>query len=237
VSTAQHEAQERMALLPRYYAWTLRRLEPWIGRRILDVGCGIGNATGRLAGWDRLVLLDVSPSQVEGLRRRYAGVERVEVVLGDVLDPGILRLGVGDFDTVLCLDVLEHLRDEDRALGHFRALLAPGGHLLLKVPAHRWLFGTLDVASGHHRRYTRRDVGALARRAGFEPVWVASMNLSGVAPWWLKGRVLRRRANFSRTFSPRALRRMNRIVPLLERLDRLVPIPLGLSLVAVLRRP
>ena len=95
----------------------------------------------------------------------------------------------------------------------------------------------MDAASGHVRRYRRGDVRRLAAQAGLVVAMLGRMNVSGVLPWWLKGRVLCRRANFSRTFSPAALARLNRLVPLLARLDRLVPVPVGLSLVAALRRP
>lgn len=234
---SHHEAQHQMALLPNYYEWILERLNARIGSRILDVGSGVGNLVERLDGWEQLVLLDVNPTQCDEMAERFKGVAGVSVRCQDILDPSILTLGRGAFDTVICLDVLEHLADDEKALRHFHALLVPGGHLLLKVPAHPWLYGTMDVASGHFRRYARRALDLLADRTGFEVVAMSVMNPLAILPWLFKGRIWKRDANFSRTFSASSLKRINRLIPLLRFLERVWPFPLGLSWVAALQKP
>jgi SAM-dependent methyltransferase len=226
-----------MALLPNYYKWILDLLNTWIGSRILDVGSGVGHFAERLPRWEQLVLLDVNPAQCEEMAERFRGVAGVTVCCQDILNPSILALGRDDFDTVICLDVLEHLADDEKALRHFHALLIPGGHLLLKVPAHPWLYGAMDVASGHFRRYARSALGELASRTGFEVVAMSAMNPLAVLPWLFKGRIRKRDVNFSRTFSATSLKRINRLIPLLRFLDRVWPFPLGLSWVAALQKP
>ncbi|OLC42107.1 MAG: hypothetical protein AUH74_04740 [Nitrospirae bacterium 13_1_40CM_4_62_6] len=233
----QHEAQHQMALLPNYYEWIFERLHAWIGSRILEVGSGVGHFAERLDGWEQLVLLDLNPAQCEEMAERFRGVAGVSVCCQDILNPAILTLGCGAFDTVICLDVLEHLGDDEKALRHFHALLVPGGHLLLKVPAHPWLHGAMDAASGHFRRYARSALGELANRTGFEVVAIAAMNPLAILPWLFKGRIRKRDANFSRTFSASSLKRINRLIPLLRFLDRVWPFPLGLSWVAALQKP
>ncbi len=232
-----HEAQHQMALLPNYYEWTLDRLNTWIGSRILDVGSGVGNLAERLSGWEQLVLLDVNPAQCEEMAQRFKGVAGVNVFCQDILNPSILGLGRSAFDTVICLDVLEHLTDDEKAFRHFYELLVPGGHLLLKVPAHPWLYGVMDVASGHFRRYARSALRVLANRTGFEVVAIAAMNPLAILPWLFKGRILKRHANFSRTFSARSLKRINLLIPLLRFVARVWPFPLGLSWVVALQKP
>ncbi|MGH7253717.1 MAG: class I SAM-dependent methyltransferase, partial [Nitrospiraceae bacterium] len=226
-----------MALLPNYYVWILERLHAWIGSRILDVGSGVGNLAERLDGWEQLVLLDVNPAQCEEMAERFRGVAGVSVSCQDILNPAILALGRGAFDTVICLDVLEHLADDEKALRHFHALLGPGGHLLLKVPAHPWLYGAMDLASGHFRRYARSALDRLADRTGFEIVAMSAMNPLATLPWLFKGRIRKRDANFSRTFSASSLKRINRLIPLLRFLDRVWPFPVGLSWLAVFHKP
>lgn len=236
VGPAHHAALRRMAQLPNYYEWVVGRLRPWIGSRILDAGGGIGNLTVLVPQWERLALVDINEDQCEEMRERFKGVAGVEVWCQDLRDPGLLRLGRDAFDTILCLDVLEHLDAQEQVMANFRRMLATGGHLLLKVPAHPWLYGTMDQASGHFRRYARWDIEALARRAGFTVVLLSTMNPMAVVPWWIKGRVLKRATTFSLTFSHDDLRRMNRVIPWLKLLDRVFPFPVGLSLLAVLRK-
>ena len=126
-----HEAQHQMALLPNYYEWTLDRLNTWIGSRILDVGSGVGNLAERLSGWEQLVLLDVNPAQCEEMAQRFKGVAGVNVFCQDILNPSILGLGRSAFDTVICLDVLEHLPDYFRFLAELRD---KGRHKIFHIP-------------------------------------------------------------------------------------------------------
>lgn len=237
ISTSHHEAQHQMALLPNYYEWILERLHAWIGSRILDVGSGVGTLVEQLHGWEQLVLLDVNLAQCEEMAERFKGVAGVRVCCQDILNPDILTLGLGAFDTVICLDVLEHLADDEKALRHFHALLVPGGHVLVKVPAHPWLYGAMDVASGHFRRYSRSTLQLLAAQTDFKVVAISAMNPLAVLPWLFKGRIRKRDANFSRTFSVSSLKRINRLIPFLRFLDRVWPFPLGLSWVAALQKP
>jgi hypothetical protein len=115
--------------------------------------------------------------------------------------------------------------------------VAEGGHLLVKVPAGPWLYGSMDEASGHCRRYRLEELRAKALAAGWEPVEVSYMNVFGVLPYWLKSRVLRRRVNFSRTFRPWQLQAIRALVPLLRWLDGLLGPPLGQSAILVARKP
>src|SRR2546426_1068103 len=108
-----------------------------------------------------------------------------------------------------------------------RARPAPGGRVVLIAPARRALHGTTDVASGHHRRYSREEIDAKLRAAGLEVEHVSYFNLLGVVGWWLNARVLRRRS------VPGLQARLNdRLVPLL-RLERRLKPPVGMSLLAV----
>src|SRR5205085_10274801 len=130
----------------------------------------------------------------------------------------------GTFDTVVCSNVLEHIEDDVGALAALRALLAPGGRIVLVVPALRPLHGSIDKAIGHHRRYVREEIAAKLARAGLGVEHVRYFNVLGVAGWFLNARVLRRRS------VPGFQARVNdRLVPLL-RLERWLRPPLGMSL-------
>jgi SAM-dependent methyltransferase len=168
---------------------------------------------------------------VEFLQRTFSDKPNVQVRLLDLARLGADGLGPLRFDTVVCANVLEHVADDAASLRAMRAVLAPGGRVVLIVPALRALYGTIDVAIGHHRRYSRAEIDAKLRAAGLEVEHVSYFNLLGVAGWWLNARVLRRRS------VPGLQARLNdRLVPLL-RLERRLKPPIGMSLLAVGRVP
>ena len=135
------------------------------------------------------------------------------------------------FDTIICLNVLEHVRDDGRSLAVMRALLRSGGRLLLLVPALPAIYGTLDTALGHHRRYTPRELREKFSTAGLTMRHLEYFNLAGILGWWFTGRVLRR------SLIPAAsLALYDALVPLF-RLERLLPWRVGQSLIAIGERP
>lgn len=234
-------ALERMRGLAPYYRWVLDLAEAFhggpLGPRVLDAGCGIGNFVELLRGRAEHVLaVDLSPQNLAVLRARFRDAPEVEVLATD-LDVEREALRARAVDTVVCLDVLEHLDDDAGLLRAFHAILPPGGGLFVKVPALPWLYGSLDEESDHRRRYTRRGLVTLVRAAGFDVTQARYMNLVGVAPYWLKGRVLRRRSTLSNSFTPRQLGWIRRSIGLFRWIDRLTGPPLGQSVVLHARRP
>jgi SAM-dependent methyltransferase len=221
---------ERLAAAPNYNRWMFDRLRPWIGQHVLEVGSGIGNLSVFLQDRERVVLTDTEPWYLDRLRQRFGGRAHIAVqrLYLPVLDGA---LAAERFDTVICLNVLEHVEDDRTSLTVMRRLLTPGGRLVLLVPALAALYGTLDRALGHCRRYGRGDVTAKLREAGLRPQHVEYFNLAGIPGWWLTGRVLRR------SLIPTAsLRWFDALVPLF-RLERLLPWRIGQSLIAIGEAP
>jgi SAM-dependent methyltransferase len=214
----------------RYNDWIFERCRPHLGPSALDFGAGIGTFTERLAAVCARVVAAAPLGEFVGLlRERFAGRPNVEVV---ELDPAHPEAGLGGgFDAILCLNVLEHIADDEAALRAMRDQLAPGGRLLLLVPAHPFLHGSLDRNVGHERRYEPGPLRALLERAGFEAEEARLVNPLGALGWLVSSRLLRRRA-----IGTGSLLAFDRLVPLLRGLDRL-RLPLGLSVWAVARRP
>lgn len=233
-----YEAQGRLASMGNYHRWILRNLESGLGRRVWDAGAGIGLVSSQLVErTERLVATEYTDANIETLREAFAGQDHVEVRRCDLTDPETDWLASQAFDTIINLDVLEHLEDDGQVLSLFHRVLQPGGHLLLKVPAHRFLFGTLDEASLHYRRYAKKELRSKLEAAGFEIQRLRHMNAAAMGPYLLKGRVLKTRTNFSNSLSGSKLGLYNRVIPWLERIERVIPPPAGLSLVAVARKP
>jgi SAM-dependent methyltransferase len=218
-----------------YLEWQLAAFRPFIGRRVLEVGCGVGGVLDLLWPRERLFGIDVDPDVLECARRRFAtrpefGFARLDV---GRLDPAQLEtLRAERFDTLVSFNVFEHVEDDALALRALAGALVPGATLALLVPAHPWLYGPYDALDGHFRRYTRRSLDALLRAAGFRPRFVRHFNAVGAAGWFVQYKLLRRSIHSEGHFGL-----MNRLVPVLSRVERLVPPPFGLSLVALAHAP
>lgn len=229
--TYSGEELDSLAGAVNYYRWIVRRFAPFLGRRIVEVGAGIGTFAEHLlaaAPDAALTLVEPAANNYPHLRARFADHPRVRTLHGYLADAG----EAGSADSVIAVNVMEHVRDDAAFLADAHRLLAPGGHALLFVPAVPQIFGTLDEAFEHFRRYTRPELDARLRGAGFDPLRVAYTNLPGVAAWWLSGRVLRRR-----TVSARDARIYDRwVIPWVSALERVWTPPLGQSLIAVARK-
>ena len=221
---------ERMATAQAFNRWMYDRLESWIGRRVLEVGSGIGNMSQYFADRERVVLTDTDAGYRETLRGRFA--HRSNLAVGELSLPDVPdRLVAERFDTIVCLNVLEHIEDDRGALAAMRGLLVPGGRLVLLVPAVPFLYGTLDRALGHYRRYTRPLLRERYAEAGLRVRHLEYFNLAGMPGWWVVGKVLRRDV-----IPQGSLGLYDTLVPLF-RLERLLPWRVGQSLIAIGERP
>ena len=210
----------------RYNAWMFDRIRAWIGSRVLEIGSGIGNLSAFLVDRERLVLTDTREEYLARLRTRFANHSNISVV--HLYLPHDDRAVAGQrFDTIICLNVLEHVEDDITSLAAVRKPLEPKGRLVLLVPALPALYGSIDRALGHHRRYTRADLIAKLERAGFRLVHIEYFNLAGIPGWWWAGRVLQRQ-----TIPAGSLKLYDTLVPVF-RLERLIPWRVGQSLIAV----
>jgi SAM-dependent methyltransferase len=225
-----HATLRRMAALDRYNAFLFEQIRPAIGQRVLEVGAGTGNLTQFLRSADAVVATDFDPEYVELLRRRFEHHANVEVATFDLAQPLPERLARERFDTVICLNVLEHVADDRGALARLREVLEPGGRLVLLVPAHQALYGTIDEAIGHYRRYERDDLVRLLEEVGFRVEEQKHVNATSMAGWLLNGRVLKRRS-----VPGLQARIADRLVPI-YRLERKLNLPFGLSVIAIARR-
>jgi glycosyltransferase involved in cell wall biosynthesis len=221
----------QLARAERYNRWMFEQLAPWLGQRILEIGAGIGNLTRFLLGRELIVATDLNARYVRILANTFERHTRVEAMALDVCDFDPAPLAARGIDTILCLNVLEHVEDDRQALRRLHAALVPGGRLLLLVPAHRALYGAIDRAIHHCRRYERAELVARLEEAGFRVEHTAFFNRLGVLGWYVNSVLLRRRR-----VPGLQLHVQNALVPLL-RAERVLPLPFGLSLIAVGRRP
>jgi SAM-dependent methyltransferase len=229
-----HDTLSLLSDASGYNAWMFEKIRPFLGRRIIEIGSGIGNFTAAIlsTGATDVVVTDTSAAYLQRLRDRLEGEGRIATQVWDLNDPP--APGLRDFaDAAVCLNVLEHIPDDVRALRNIRASLAPGGRLVALVPARRWLFGTLDERLGHCRRYEKVELGDKLVQAGFEIESLLWMNALGILGWYANARILKHQ-----TIPPRHVRFFESMVPLARSFDGFATQLFGgLSLIAVARAP
>ncbi|HDD44644.1 MAG TPA: methyltransferase domain-containing protein [Candidatus Desulfofervidus auxilii] len=161
-----------------------------IGKSILDAGCGTGHMTLELLndGYE-VTAIDISQELVDFTKRiikenNYRG----EVHVLDLANAKVL--GENKFDTIVCLDVLEHIRDDELAIKNLYYILKKNGHLIVSVPALRFLYGIRDKKIGHFRRYSKKELIKKLKNSGFQIVEIRYWNFLGVLPFLFSEKVL-----------------------------------------------
>jgi 2-polyprenyl-3-methyl-5-hydroxy-6-metoxy-1,4-benzoquinol methylase len=214
----------------RYQAHVFSLLRPYIGSRVLEVGSGIGTTTRELIPLaDHVVGIEPNRSSAEHIHQTVGRHPKFELHTCHFEECDRRQLLAARFDTVLCVNVLEHIEDDGAALRAFAGLVEPAGHVLIYVPAIAAAYGPLDAALGHHRRYSKRSLARLFDGAGLQLDVLKYTNPIGLLAWMFNSYVTRNTAH-----SPRQIALFETLVaPWALPLERLVPVPIGLSLVAV----
>ncbi len=225
--------QERMSEAKRYFAWQGRLVRPYLGQRVVEFGCGTGNFTGMLLDREAVIAVDVEPECLDRLRQRYGDRRNLHILPIDETGSGISQLARFQPDSCVCLNVLEHIEDDRRALQQMASILPSGGVIVLIVPAFPSLSGPIDRHLGHFRRYRRGSMRTLAAEAGLNVEKLRFMNLVGFFGWWMNARVFRMEIQSSAQIAIFD----NCVVPVLSRIESAIAPPFGQSLFAVLRKP
>jgi 2-polyprenyl-3-methyl-5-hydroxy-6-metoxy-1,4-benzoquinol methylase len=211
--------------------WILEQFRPYLGQRVLEAGCGIGNFTELLLDRERLLCIDNDPLYVEMLQWRLGHLENITTTRMDLADAAAIGSLKGErIDTIVCLNVLEHIAPDEDVLRAYCDLLEPGGHAIILVPAHPSLYGPCDEALGHVRRYTQVELHSKMQAAGFEMVSMHEFNRMGVAGWWWNKKMGRRDLN------PGQMRLFEWLLPIAKGMEAL-KLGRGLSLIGVGRKP
>ena len=229
VTDAGHVTLESLALAPGLSRWLLEQFDDYLGEEILEAGCGSGNLTRLLVERGHVTAIDVDPAHVQSVKSDFESHDGFEVSEGDLCDPSTYDRLEDVFDSVLCVNVLEHLDSPEQAAEGFSRVLKSGGHALVLVPAHDWLFSAADEALDHHMRYSREDLVSVLQSAGLEIVEVRQFNRLGVLGWSVNK--LLGRTEISRLQA----RVFGWLLPLARLMERFTALP-GLSWIAVARK-
>jgi glycosyltransferase involved in cell wall biosynthesis/phospholipid N-methyltransferase len=216
---------------PQYLSWLTRVVRPHLGDTVLEIGAGLGNLTGRLmARKIEYVAAESDPLYLHALKNRFLRTPNVTVCELDPQYPGDYDPLLARFDSAICINVLESVKDPVQVLDSLGRCLKTGGTLVVLVPQGTDLYGSLDEAMGHRRRFSSADLAQALGQAGFEVLAFYQLNKIGALSWWIFGKVLGRKR-----ISKPALKLFDKTVWFWRRVDGVLP-GQGLSLVAVARR-
>jgi SAM-dependent methyltransferase len=184
---------DALAQTPRFNHWMAETIRPFIGCRVLELGAGIGNMTRQLSpGRLRYVATDVDAEHLARLRNRFQYRPNLEVQECDLTRGEDFAPFARQMDTVICLNVIEHLEQDEMALTNVASALQDGGRAIVLVPQGPSIYGTLDEVIGHFRRYSEEDLRKKMERAGLALEAMIPFNRAARPGWYLNGKLLRK---------------------------------------------
>ena len=221
------EILARLNRAPRFTKWMADTIRPYVGERVLEIGAGIGNLTANLVPRTKYHASDINPHYLDRLEtlkqtRPYLQVHYTDASAAETYPAEL-------FDTVICMNVVEHIENDVEALSNIRRSLDKNGRAIVLVPNGPRLFGSLDKVLGHYRRYTQEQLVKACQDAGFTVEKVLKFNRLGTPGWWLNGRILKKE-----TFGFWQIKVLNFLVPFVRPIDRFLPFP-HLSWIIILR--
>jgi len=208
-----------LSAAPRFNRWMADTIRPFVGDRVLEIGSGIGNLTRALVkGRPRYVATDINPEHLARLKSRFPQRPNLEVHYCDLTSPADFEPFANSMDTVICLNVLEHIGDDALGLRNIFSILDHGGRALILVPEGQSVFGTIDEALGHFRRYSEEELKTKMETAGFHVEQILRFNRVSRPAWFVSGRIIKRTA-----LDVNQMRLYDRLVWLWRKIDPYLP--------------
>lgn len=211
----------------------------WISEAILDhlkppaleIGAGTGNVSEKCLKIKPLYITDKDSGLVNYLNIRFAKEENVFVKKLDITKKP--RKGFSDFfSTIYAVNVLEHIKDESKALKNMHSLLRKNGKLVLLIPAKKFAYTKLDQELGHFRRYEKSELIQKLTNSGYHIDKIYYINLLGLLSWYIRDKIKRKNLNLK----PYHITIFDNIVPVLKWIESKIKIPVGISLIVVARK-
>ena len=224
---------ESLAKTPNFNRWMASVVSPFLGERVLELGSGIGNLAMHLSRRRSAYFAsDIDHEHMARLRIRFRERPNFSIQLCNLENPDHFEpLKDKNIDSVVCLNVLEHVPDDNQGLRNIYSVLQPGGAAVVLVPEGQDIYGTLDEVLGHCRRYSEAELRQKMEAAGFRVEQIIRFNRITRPGWYVNGRLLKKK-----TFSPFQLAVFDRLVWLWRKIDKLLPWP-PVSIIAIARKP
>jgi SAM-dependent methyltransferase len=218
-----------------YHSFIYKSIEPFLGNRIVEIGCGPGIFSRRLQEKEILLAMDICDDTIQRLKNDKDFKDNVIFIQDDIANFNSFNVCVGKKpDTVVCINVLEHIENDDKVLNNVYSLLkTESGRLIVLVPAFRRLYGRIDELGGHFRRYDKKELMYKLKKAHFHIEDIFYLNSLGVLFWPLSNLLLRPKSITEGPISSLFIFYDKVIVPLLDKLERVIKPFFGLSIIAI----
>lgn len=224
---------QSISIANRFNEWMYNTIKPFIKGRILELGSGIGNITDKVAlDFSDITVSDYNPDYCSFLKNKYKHNKNISDILSiDLQDPNFFTTYSSlqnTFDTIILLNVIEHLAKDEKCVNYCHFLLKPKGNFIVLAPAFSFLYSSLDKEIGHYRRYTKNSLSLLLEKDDFSLLHKQYFNATGIAGWLVMNKWLGRK-----TISESSMKSFDRLVPIAKLMDKIVGKWVGLSAIAV----
>jgi phospholipid N-methyltransferase len=228
-----HENLEKMAQTDKFNDWIYDEIKQYVNGNILEVGSGLGVFSRKILKDhpnSMITLTEISPTYLSILREQFS--EKADIKKLDLNEKqDYVNIGLKKFDSIIAINVLEHIKFDELALNYFKELLTPNGKIIILVPSHKSLYNIIDKTIGHYRRYPKKDLFEKVSKAGLRIKKISQFNVIGIFGWYYNGN-LRKKSNLNEC----ALKLFNSLVPILRIADILVNRKIGLSWICIITK-
>lgn len=233
------EALQKLSRLNNYSKWIYSNFSQYVGGRVLEVGAGIGNIVDFYQSkCKEIVATDLFDTKIEIMKERFNHLPHIKSMTINIFDNHLQSDTIknGSFDTVICINVLEHIEDDKAAMMKMLDLLRDNGKLIIYVPALSFLYCEMDSSIGHYRRYNKGRLSKFAAEMNMKILKNHYANFLGVLPYFIKGKVLKKTTAYSETISDKNVILYNNIFSVCEKMESWIHPPIGTSEVIVLEK-
>jgi len=219
-----------MASANNYNRWIWDTIAQHIGNSILEIGSGVGTFTKFLMKYPRVHVTDIADNCIDILHRNFSESKNLNIAKLDITSILDREYWVTqNIDTVICLNVIEHINDDLSALENLRTVICDNAKIIVMVPAFKFAFGTIDRLDGHYRRYSKGDLIAKLKGAGFSPIQIRYFNSIGLIAWFYTNKIAR-----DKHTSLAKVQIYDRyFIPILSWAERFMNPPFGQSIIAI----
>ncbi len=222
---------EAMFFAQNYHRWVLSVFKSFLGKKIAEVGAGSGNISSMLLLEKPHELVVVEPSDEMYPKLKNVFLQNSSVVCVQGLFSDVYKKYNNHFDSIVYVNVLEHIENDVLELSYIHHSLIQGGCVCIFVPALPYLYSEFDASIGHYRRYTKHGLKSILEESGFEIIKISYFDMIGIIPWFIVFKLFRKKLSAKNTSVYDTF-----VVPFSKKLESILPVPIGKNLIVIARK-